>query len=593
MINLLYAGNSGVFDGLIIGALSYIKHNPCAAHVYILTMDYREKNPRFTPITEEDRAFLEKIYRRANDDSRVYLIDAGEYYKNEMSASPNGETGYTPYTFLRLFADLISEIPEKILYLDTDTLIAGDISELYEKDISEYELACVLDYYGHHFLGYHYFNAGVLLLNMKKIRESGLFRRAIAMCAKKKLFLPDQTALNRLVRKKLLLPYKYNEQKHFPGDTVIQHFSKTILWLPYFHTRNIKPWQTEEVKNTLTRKYDDILEEYKNMKYIHEKELRRCEIPVFFACDDNYLPYLAVALKSLILHADDSRKYHIYILCDSVKEENAAKITTMATANVAVEFVSVTEKIAPILGKMKLRDYYTPSIYYRIFIAKMFPELNKAIYIDADVVLNDDIANLFDIDLGDKLLGVIYDAIVSSEQVFRDYSELGLGIPYEKYFNSGVLLMNLHAIREYDVEGKFLYLLNRYHFNTICPDQDYLNVICRDKVLYLDEGWDKMSLNEDYPGTPSLIHYNMFFKPWSYDNVPYERYFWKYCAGTPFEAEIKAAKAAFGEEERKADEEGGRNLRAQAAAICDDENNFRRVLCDENEEKGAEELLAC
>ena len=108
MINLLYAGNSGVFDGLIIGALSYIKHNPCAAHVYILTMDYREKNPRFTPITEEDRAFLEKIYRRANDDSRVYLIDAGEYYKNEMSASPNGETGYTPYTFLRLFADLIS-----------------------------------------------------------------------------------------------------------------------------------------------------------------------------------------------------------------------------------------------------------------------------------------------------------------------------------------------------------------------------------------------------------------------------------------------------------------------------------------------------
>ena len=90
MINLLYAGNSGVFDGLIIGALSYIKHNKNAANVYILTMDYTEKNPRFTPITEADRVFLEAIYRKANDESRVFLIDAGDYYKKEMSDSPNG-----------------------------------------------------------------------------------------------------------------------------------------------------------------------------------------------------------------------------------------------------------------------------------------------------------------------------------------------------------------------------------------------------------------------------------------------------------------------------------------------------------------------
>lgn len=68
-----------------------------------------------------------------------------------------------------------------------------------------------------------------------------------------KIFLPDQTALNRLVKKKLLLPAKYNEQKHFRDDTVIQHFSKTILWLPYFHTRNIKPWQTEAVQTVLTK----------------------------------------------------------------------------------------------------------------------------------------------------------------------------------------------------------------------------------------------------------------------------------------------------------------------------------------------------
>lgn len=96
---------------------------------------------------------------------------------------------------------------------------------------------------------------------------------------------------------------------------------------------------------------------------------------------------------------NNKRKYHIYVLCDSVNAEMAAKITAMATENVKAEFVSVTEKMASILGKMRLRDYYTPSIYYRIFIAKMFPEFDKAIYIDADIVLNDDIAKLFDTEL--------------------------------------------------------------------------------------------------------------------------------------------------------------------------------------------------
>ena len=593
MINLLYAGNSGVFDGLIIGALSYVKHNPYPTHIYILTMDYTEKNPRFTPITEKDRAFLEKIYRKTNDESRVFLIDTGELYKKEMANSPNAETGYTPYCFLPLFADLIPEIPEKILYLDTDTLIADDISELYAADISEYELGAVLDYYGHRFMGYHYFNSGVLLLNMKNIRESGLFRRTVAMCAKKKIFLPDQTALNRLAKRKLLLPSKYNEQKNFADDTVIQHFSKTILWFPYFHTRNIKPWQTDAVQSILTRKYDDILEEYKEMKYTYEKELRHGEIPIFFACDDNYMPYLAVALKTLILHASAERKYHIYILSDGVNEENAAKINAMATPNIHTEFVSVKEKMASILGKMKLRDYYTPSIYYRIFIAKMFPEFDKAVYVDADIVLNDDIANLFDINLGENLVGAVSDAIIASSPLFRRYAEEGLGIRYDRYFNSGVLLMNLHGMREFDLEGRFMYLLNRYHFNTVCPDQDYLNVICRDRVLYLDEGWDKMSVDENYPGVPSLIHYNMFNKPWKYDDVPYGDYFWKYCVGTPFEAEIKAEKAAYGDEQRAEDEKGGANLCAQVEIICADENNFRRVLCDENGEAREESLVAC
>lgn len=272
MISLLYAGNAGVFNGLLISALSTVKHTREACAVYLLTMELTEQSPAFRPLTERHRAFLEQIYTAANPESRVYLIDVGQFYREALLHSPNAQTGYTPYCFLRLFADRLPQIPEKILYLDTDTLINGDLAPLFHTDIAGYELAAVLDYYGKWFMGYHYFNSGVMLLNMAEIRRTGLFRKTVARCARKRIFLPDQTALNRLIKRKLLLPGKYNEQKHFPEDTVIQHFTKTILWFPFFHTRNIKPWQTEQVKTVLTNKYNDILQAYLLQKQTFESE---------------------------------------------------------------------------------------------------------------------------------------------------------------------------------------------------------------------------------------------------------------------------------------------------------------------------------
>lgn len=277
MISLLYAGNEGVFDGLLISALSTVKHTKEEVTVYLLTMDLTQQNPAFRPLTEQHRTFLERIYTAVNPASRVVLLDVGMHYKATMLHSPNAQTGYTPYCFLRLYADMLPEIPEKVLYLDTDTVINGSLSPLFHLNITDYELAAVLDYYGKWFMGYHYINSGVMLLNMAEIRKTGLFRNTVARCAEKRIFLPDQTALNRLVKRKYLLPGKYNEQKHFNEDTVIQHFTKTILWLPYFHTRNIKPWQTEQVKTVLTRKYDDILNEYLIQKQLFENEVKQNE----------------------------------------------------------------------------------------------------------------------------------------------------------------------------------------------------------------------------------------------------------------------------------------------------------------------------
>jgi len=266
MVPIIYAGNFGIFDGILISLLSLVESTDKPLSVYLFTMDLTERNEKFKPLTCEQAQFLEKICKKKNPISSVSIVDVGPLYKEALIDSPNGVTSYTPFTFLRLFADKIPSLPSKVLYLDADTIVAKDIWELYSVDVDNYEFAGALDHYGKWFLGRTYINAGVLLLNLDRIRQTGLFEKCIELLNRKKVFLPDQTALNRLATDKLIIDTKFNEQKHYRDETVIQHFAKTIKWLPFFHTQNIKPWHTELVKEKLTHKYDRILDLYKKKK---------------------------------------------------------------------------------------------------------------------------------------------------------------------------------------------------------------------------------------------------------------------------------------------------------------------------------------
>lgn len=266
----MYAGNSGVYDGMIISALSASEYTEDAVHAFILTMDLTDENPKYTPITRENAEFIEKILKRKNSESKVTLIDVRDEYLKVFADSPNTENQYTPYTLTRLLADRLDGIPDKILYLDTDTVFLKSASEIYNIDVENYEFAAVRDYIGKFFFGFGYINAGVLLLNMKRIRESGLLSDAARMCAEKKIFLSDQSAINSCANQRLLLDRRYNEQKRADDNTVIRHFSMTIKWLPYFHTRNIKPWNVDAVKKNLGRhdypRVKDILDKYLKIK---------------------------------------------------------------------------------------------------------------------------------------------------------------------------------------------------------------------------------------------------------------------------------------------------------------------------------------
>lgn len=300
-------------------------------------------------------------------------------------------------------------------------------------------------------------------------------------------------------------------------------------------------------------------------------------IPIFFSTDDNYLPFLAVSIRSMLHNASPDYHYAIHILNSGLDHTRVAPILEMRRENAEIHLVDVSHALRPIAERLNLRDYYTVSIYFRLFIASMFPQYHKAIYLDADIAVNGDIAELYQIPLGAHIVGAVSDDIIASCHDFRMYAEEAIGVPYRRYFNSGVLLMNLDAFRMEHIEEKFVYLLDAYHFDTVCPDQDYLNVLCRDRVLYLDKGWNKMSIDTDYPGLPNLIHYNMFYKPWLYKKIAYGEYFWKYAAMTPFEQELRQMQAGFGVRGKLAHKTAHWNLHKNTKRIRRQQRNFCRV----------------
>ena len=267
MINILFGGNEKVFDGLLLCLLSMSKHTHEPLNIFILTADVRELNPNFKPISEDQIEILNNVLKQKNSKSRVTRIHLGQEFNSWIHSSKNKFNSYTPFAFLRLFADKIDNLPKKIIYLDTDIMINGDIKELFDIDISKHELGIVKDRYGHIFIRPKYFNSGMLLMNMEKIRQSNLLKKVKDFCSKKKMAFPDQSALNKCCKNKLYLPRKFNEQGTLKNDTIIHHFSKKIRWFPIFHTINIKPWQIESVQTKYKcRTYDDIFTEYLKIK---------------------------------------------------------------------------------------------------------------------------------------------------------------------------------------------------------------------------------------------------------------------------------------------------------------------------------------
>lgn len=277
MINILFCGNDKVFDGMLTTMLSILKRTSTKEPFtfYIFTMDVSDINPKYKALSNEMSDYLEKVAKSYNNENKVKRIDVLDIYNKEFRNSPNESCYCSPYTLLRLFADLIPSMPDKILYLDVDILLNRDIELLYKIDVSDVEYAAARDHYGKYLINPNYINAGVLLFNLKKMKETQILKKARELIKSKKLVFADQSALIRSTTKKKVLAQKFNDQKFLHKHTVIRHFSKRLFYLPYPHCANVKQWDVSKMHKIYHYYvFDDILYEFIYLKKKFEEEVK-------------------------------------------------------------------------------------------------------------------------------------------------------------------------------------------------------------------------------------------------------------------------------------------------------------------------------
>lgn len=304
---------------------------------------------------------------------------------------------------------------------------------------------------------------------------------------------------------------------------------------------------------------------------------------IFFSFDDNYAPCFAVAIKSLEDNANKNYDYKIRILhTGNISLKNREQIyKEFNKGNFHIEFIDITERIKNIFDKLHTRDYYSKSTYYRLFIPELFPELDKALYLDSDIVVNEDIVKLYSVELGDNLVAAIPDEVIASAKVFQEYVENRIGVEsYKKYFNAGIILMNLKKMREISFTDKFIKVLSVVTFNLV-QDEDYLNVLCKGNIVFMPSIWNKMPFESDIKENEVCIfHYTLDNKPWLNDGILYGDIFWKYAKKTSYFEILKNILATRTEEERNKGKEETKNLCTIARAQADDYIENKKIAED-------------
>lgn len=269
-------------------------------------------------------------------------------------------------------------------------------------------------------------------------------------------------------------------------------------------------------------------------------------VPIVFATDDRFAPYCGVSIASLIQNRDPNRKYELYIFYDDLSDSNRELLSGMATDNVTIECVCITDHVDRKL--LYTHKRLSVATYYRFFVADVLPQYDKLLYLDSDIAILGDIGELFDIPIGNNLLGgiVIYRGYEHERALKEDYLKKMMDVSPDHYINAGILSINLKGFREQGVKEKCLaFMAENRELQWL--DQDALNAVCKGQIEYLPDIWNlsQFYYETDYKAGKDvsgarIIHYLDRAKPWLVSYRISHLFFYQYAMFTPYLAELRA-----------------------------------------------------
>lgn len=280
--------------------------------------------------------------------------------------------------------------------------------------------------------------------------------------------------------------------------------------------------------------------------------IQKEEINICFGVDDNYIQHCAATMISILSNLRSNKIIRFYLLTVALGQENIIKIKEILKTypNVTLEVIEIKSDVIKQfpLGKGTVSKFITISTYLRLLIPTIFPEsINRIIYLDSDIIVNDDIDNLWKFELGEKAIAGVPDNFYKQDS---NKQRLNISNNYN-YINAGVLLIDVSKLRMLNFTNQALNYIAKNKDKIYYHDQDVLNATCYNQITYLPYKWNMMDLylykkpwcqEEDkatiltYQYKPSIIHYSGRFKPWHKEcENPYKNLYFKYLKGTPWE----------------------------------------------------------
>lgn len=276
-------------------------------------------------------------------------------------------------------------------------------------------------------------------------------------------------------------------------------------------------------------------------------------IAVVLSANNYYVPYVATVLSSILTNSSAKYNYDILLMNKDINPHEQKKLKSIIEdkSNFSLRFINVS-RFEESFKSLFLRGHFTIETWFRLLLPEILPDYDKVLYLDSDLVVNADIAELYNTNIDKYLLAACHDADTAGlyngfEPKKKNYMDniLKIAKPYD-YFQAGVILFNLAEFRKQLKTDETLKFAASYEWELL--DQDVLNYLAQEKVKFVDMAWNVMYdwnyirikkivsrapkyLQDEYMtahANPKIIHYAGPDKPWNNPLADYAEAFWKY-----------------------------------------------------------------